>query len=256
MQERDTSLTGKTVLITGGARRVGAAIARELHGAGANLVVHYRKSAREAEALAGEFNAARANSAAVIPGNLLELEKLPLLVDFATRTFGSLDVLVNNASTFYPTKLGEITPAMWDDLTGTNLKVPLFLAQAATPALRKSAGLILNIVDIHALRPLRNYTVYCTAKAGLHMLTRSLAKELGPEIRVNGIAPGPILWPEGAAEKTPEEKAAREKIIQRTILQRMGEPADIARTALFFAAHAPYITGQVLAVDGGRSVAW
>ena len=256
MQERDTSLTGKTVLITGGARRVGAAIARELHGAGANLVVHYRKSAREAEALAGEFNAARANSAAVIPGNLLELEKLPLLVDFATRTFGSLDVLVNNASTFYPTKLGEITPAMWDDLTGTNLKVPLFLAQAATPALRKSAGLILNIVDIHALRPLRNYTVYCTAKAGLHMLTRSLAKELGPEIRVNGIAPGPILWPEGTAEKTPEEKAAREKIIQRTILQRMGEPADIARTALFFAAHAPYITGQVLAVDGGRSVAW
>jgi pteridine reductase len=256
MQERDTSLTGKTVLITGGARRVGAAIARELHGAGANLVVHYRKSAREAEALAAAFNGARANSAAVFQANLLELEKLPLLVDFATQTFGSLDVLINNASTFYPTKLGAITPAMWDDLTGSNLRVPLFLAQAATPALRKSAGLILNIVDIHALRPLRHYTVYCTAKAGLHMLTRSLAKELGPDIRVNGISPGPILWPEGAAEVTPQETAAREKIIERTILKRMGEPADIARTALFFAAHAPFITGQVLAVDGGRSVAW
>ena len=256
MQERDTSLTGKTVLITGGARRVGAAIARELHGAGANLVVHYRKSAAEAAALAADLNAARANSAAVIQANLLELEKLPALVEFAVSRFGALDVLVNNASTFYATRLGEITPAMWDDLTGSNLKVPLFLAQAATPALRKSSGLILNIVDIHALRPLRHYTVYCAAKAGLHMLTRSLAKELGPEIRVNGISPGPVLWPEGETERVPGEKAMREKIIQRTILKRMGEPADIARTALFFAGHAPFITGQVLAVDGGRSVAW
>jgi pteridine reductase len=172
-------------------------------------------------------------------------------VQFAVENFGGLDVLVNNASTFYPTKLGEITPAAWDDLLGTNLKVPLFLSQAAAPVLRTSRGLIINIVDIHALRPLRDYTVYCAAKAGLHMLTRSLAKELGPEIRVNGISPGPVLWPEDEGDS-----ATREKIIQRTILQRMGTPEDIARTALFFAAHAPFITGQILAVDGGRSVAW
>ncbi len=251
MHERDESLTGKTVLITGAARRVGAAIARRLHAAGANLVIHYRRSARDAEALGTELNAARANSVTLVQADLLDVAKLPLLVEAATGTFGALDVLVNNASTFYPTKIGEITPAAWDDLMGTNLKVPLFLAQAAAPALRRSRGLILNIVDIHALRPLRNYTVYCAAKAGLHMVTRSLAKELGPQIRVNGISPGPVLWPEGAGDEK-----AREKIVQRTILQRMGEPADIANTALFFAAHAPFITGQVLAVDGGRSVAW
>jgi pteridine reductase len=251
MHERDTSLTGKTVLITGAARRVGAAIARRLHAAGANLVVHYRKSARDADALVAELNGARAKSAVTVQADLLDFGKLPSLVETATGTFGTLDVLVNNASTFYATKIGEITPSAWDDLLGTNLKVPLFLSQAAVPSLRKSRGLILNIVDIPALRPLRNYTVYCAAKAGLHMVTRSLAKELGPEIRVNGISPGPVLWPEGQGDPK-----AREKIIQRTILQRMGEPADIARTALFFAAHAPFITGQVLAVDGGRSVAW
>ena len=251
MQDRDGSLTGKTVLITGGARRVGAAIVRALHGAGANLVIHYRNSAKDAEALAGELNAARAGSAAIVQADLLDIAKLPALVQFAVRSFGALDVLVNNASTFYATKVGEITPAAWDDLMGTNLKVPTFLSQAAAPALRKSSGLIVNIVDIHALRPLRNYTVYCAAKAGLHMLTRSLAKELGPEVRVNGISPGPVLWPvnEGDSGK-------REKIIQRTILQKMGTPEDIARTALFFAAYAPFVTGQILAVDGGRSVAW
>ena len=251
MKDRDGSLTGKTVLITGGARRVGAAIARMLHGAGANLVVHYRKSAGDAEALAAEFNAVRAQSAATFQADLLDLGKLPALVEFAVRSFGALDVLVNNASTFYPTRIGEITPQAWDDLMGSNLKAPLFLSQAAAPALKKSRGLIINIVDIHALRPLRDYTVYCSAKAGLHMLTRSLAKELGPEIRVNGISPGPVMWPEHGGDE-----ASREKIIQRTILQRMGTPEDIARTALFFAASAPFITGQILAVDGGRSVAW
>jgi pteridine reductase len=251
MNERDGSLAGKTVLITGAARRVGAAIARRLHAAGANLVIHYRNSARDADALAGELAAARPDSVTTIQADLLDVAKLPTLVEAATGTFGRLDVLVNNASTFYPTKIGEITPAAWDDLMGTNLKVPLFLSQAAAPALRQSRGLILNIVDIHSLRPLRNYTVYCAAKAGLHMVTRSLAKELGPEIRVNGISPGPVLWPEGQGE-TKE----REKIVERTILKRMGEPSDIANTALFFAAHAPFITGQVLAVDGGRSVAW
>jgi len=247
----DASLTGKTVLITGGARRVGAAIGRALHGAGANLVIHYRKSANEVAELADALNASRAKSVLTFQADLLDLGKLPALVEFTVRSFGSLDVLVNNASTFYPTKIGEITPQAFDDLLGTNLKVPLFLSQAAAPALKKSSGLILNIVDIHALRPLRNYTVYCTAKAGLHMLTRSLAKELGPEIRVNGISPGPVLWPESGGDE-----AARAKIIQRTILQKMGTPEDIARTALFFASQAPFITGQILAVDGGRSVAW
>ena len=174
-----------------------------------------------------------------------------MLVDFAKRSFGALDVLVNNASTFYPTKVGEITPR-----PGTTCSAPISRCRCSSrrrPRRRCSSprGLILNIVDIHALRPLRNYTVYCAAKAGLHMLTRSLAKELGPEIRVNGISPGPVLWPEGQAMRR-----TREKIIERTILKRMGTPADIARTALFFAAHAPFITGQILAVDGGRSVAW
>ncbi len=199
MPEQNQSLAGKTVLITGGARRVGAAIARELHAAGANLAIHYRKSAGDAEALAQELNGTRPGSAATVQAELLEIARLPALVEFAVRSFGGLDVLVNNASTFYATKVGEITPAAFDDLIGTNLQAPMFLSQAAAPALRKSSGLILNIVDIHALRPLRNYTVYCTAKAGLHMLTRSLAKELGPEIRVNGISPGPVLWPEGQA---------------------------------------------------------
>ena len=252
MRDDGRSLAGKTVLITGGAKRVGAEIARELHAAGANLVIHYRKSSKEAEALAEELNRARGKSAAIVPGELLEVEKLPVLVELAVRSFGALDVLINNASTFYPTKIGEITPQAWDDLLGTNLKVPTFLSQAAAPALRKTRGLIINIVDIHALRPLRDHTVYCTAKAGLHMLTRSLAKELGPEVRVNGIAPGPILWPSGQQE----DKAKQAKIIERTILKRMGSPSDIAQTVLFLAAHAPYITGQIIAVDGGRSVAW
>ena len=251
MKEREGSLTGKTVLITGGARRVGAAIVRALHGAGANIVIHYRKSANEAAELSDGLNAARPKSVVMYQADLLDIGQLPTLVEFAVRTFGSLDVLVNNASTFYATKIGEITPAAWDDLMGTNLKVPLFLSQAAAPALRKSGGLIVNIVDIHALRPLRDYTVYCAAKAGLHMLTRSLAKELGPEVRVNGIAPGPVLWPEHGSD--PQGRA---KIIQRTILQKMGTPEDIARTVLFFATQAPFITGQILAVDGGRSVAW
>jgi pteridine reductase len=251
MQDGAGSLTGKTVLITGAARRVGAAIARELHGAGANLVIHYRTSGTDAKALAAELETARPKSTAIFQADLLDLERLPELSGFAVGRFGSLDVLVNNASTFYATPVGQITPKAWDDLMGSNLKAPLFLSQAAAPALRKSSGLILNIVDIHGMRPLRNYTVYCAAKAGLHMLTRSLAKELGPEIRVNGISPGPVLWPEQGSDAK-----MREKIIQRTILQRMGTPGDIARTALFFAASAPFITGQVLAVDGGRSVAW
>jgi len=251
VKDSDGSLTGKTVLITGGARRVGATIARTLHGAGANVVVHYRNSAPDAEKLKAELNGARASSAATFQCDLLDMDKLSELSGYAVGRFGSLDILVNNASSFYPTPMGKITEAHFDDLIGTNLKAPLFLSQTTAPALRKSRGQIINIVDIHAMRPLRDYTTYCVAKAGLHMLTRSLAKELGPEIRVNGISPGPVMWPEHGGDE-----AARQKIIQRTILQKMGTPEDIARTALFLAASAPFITGQILAVDGGRSVAW
>jgi len=247
----ETGLSGKTVLITGGARRVGACIARTLHAAGANVLIHYRGSAPDAKALAKELNAGRAHSAALAQADLLHLEHHAALVEAAVNAFGQLDVLVNNASSFYATPIGQITEAHWNDLLGTNLKAPLFLAQAAAPALTKTRGLILNLADIHGLRPLRHYTTYCVAKAGLIMLTRSLARELGPAIRVNAIAPGPVMWPEDGADP-----ALKKKIIERTALKRSGSPEDVARTALFFCADAPYITGQVLAVDGGRSVGW
>jgi pteridine reductase len=244
-------LSGKTALITGGARRVGACIARTLHGAGANVVIHYRGSATDAKALAKDLNAARANSAALAQADLLDLTRHAALVETAVNTFGQLDVLVNNASSFYPTPVGKITEAHWNDLLGSNLKAPLFLSQAAAPALTRTHGLILNLADIHGLRPLRRYTTYCIAKAGLIMLTKSLARELGPNVRVNAIAPGPVMWPEDGADT-----ALQKKIIERTALKRSGSPEDVARTALFFCAEAPYVTGQILAVDGGRSVGW
>lgn len=249
--ESPLPLRGRTALITGGARRVGAVLARALHGAGANLVLHYRSSAGEALELARELGAARADSVATVQADLLDVARLPELVRTATQTFGGLDIVVNNASTFYPTPMGEITPAHWDDLLGTNLKAPLFLAQAAAPALRLARGLIVNLVDIHGLRPLRRYPVYSAAKAGLIMLTKSLARELAPHVRVNAVAPGPVLWPEGGVDR-----ALEEKIVSRTLLQRPGSPEDIARAVLFFAGDAPYVTGQVLAVDGGRSIGW
>ncbi len=248
----DQPLAGKVALITGGARRVGAEIARVLHGAGADIVVHYQNSALEAEALVRSLEQKRAGSAASVRANLLETARLGELVSFVQQRFSRLDVLVNNASTFYPTPVGEITEKHWDDLLGSNLKAPLFLSQAAAPALRLSTGLILNIVDIHGMRPLRRYPVYGVAKAGLIMLTRSLARELGPQVRVNAIAPGPVMWPhDGVADA-----ALQQKIVGRTLLKRTGSALDIARTALFFAADAPYITGQIMPVDGGRSVAW
>lgn len=247
-----TPLTGKTALITGGARRVGAAIARALHGAGANIVIHCHRSMCDAQALATDLNALRAASASAVSLDLLATARLPELIEHVEQRFGGLDILVNNASTFYPTPIGEITEAHWDDLLGSNLKAPLFLSQAAAPALKRSQGLILNIVDIHGLRPLRRYPVYVAAKAGLIMLTRSLARELGPEVRVNAIAPGPVMWPaDGVADP-----ALQAKIIDRTLLKRAGSAEDVARTALFFAADAPYITGQIMPVDGGRSVSW
>jgi pteridine reductase len=244
-------LAGKTVLITGAARRVGATIARTLHAAGANVVLHYRSSSSAAETLARELSKLRAGSVKTVQANLLDLTALAPLIDAAVGAFGRLDVLVNNASTFYPTPIGEITAGQWDDLIGTNVRAPLFLSQAAAPALRKTAGLILNLVDIHGTRPLKRYAVYCTAKAALAMLTHSLARELAPHIRVNGIAPGPVMWPESEPDA-----AVKEKIIAQTLLKRQGTPEDVARTALFFATEAPFITGQILAVDGGRSVGW
>jgi pteridine reductase len=242
-------LKGHCVLITGGARRLGAAIARRLHAGGADVAVHYRSSSRDAERLVAELNALRADSAAAFSCELLDIEALPRLVSGTIARFGRLDVLVNNASSFAPTPVGSITAAQFDDLIGTNLRAPLFLSQAAAPALRKTHGLILNIADIHGMRPLKRHPVYSAAKAGLIMLTRSLARELGPEVRVNAIAPGPVLWPEGGLDAE-----LQREIVARTALKRTGSPEDIARTAYFFAVEAPYVTGQVLPVDGGRSI--
>jgi pteridine reductase len=244
-------LAGQAALITGAARRVGAAITRALHAAGANVVLHYRSSTEEAAALARELDAIRPGSAALAQCDLLDGAALAQLAHTAATAFGGLDILVNNASSFYPTPLGQIGEPQWDDLIGTNLKAPLFLAQAAAAALRARGGLIVNIADIHGLRPLRHHPVYCVAKAGLIMLTKSLARELGPRVRVNAIAPGPVMWPEGGVDA-----ALREEIIARTVLKRTGSPEDVARAALFFATQAPFVTGQILAVDGGRSIGW
>jgi pteridine reductase len=222
-----------------------------LHGQGANLIIHYRSSEQEAQSLQAELNQLRAGSAALARANLLDIAQLPYLIDETVAHFGKLDALVNNASSFFPTPLGEITENMWNDLMGSNLKAPLFLSQAAAPHLRKQHGCIVNIVDIHSEWPLKRYVVYNAAKGGLASLTRSLAQELAPEVRVNGISPGPILWPEAGEWM---DEASREYIISRTLLKRTGEPDDIARTVAFLIGDAPYITGQIIAVDGGRSV--
>lgn len=238
----------KVVLVTGGARRVGATIVRKLHAAGATVAIHYHHSVEAAHALAAELNDVRGMSATTLGGDLLDTKVLESLVEATVARFGHLDILVNNASTFYATPVGTITPAQWDDLMGTNLRAPLFLSQAAAPHLKERNGLIINIADIHGIRPLRYHTVYSPAKAGLVMLTQSLARELAPQVRVNAIAPGPVEFPESGL--TEEMKQA---IIDKTLLKRRGSPDDIARAALFFASEAPYITGQILAVDGGRS---
>lgn len=248
----DENLKGKSVLVTGGARRVGAAICRRLHAAGANLIVHYRHSADAASALQSELNGQRAGSVALVQCDLLDSPQLSRMVEFAARHFAGLDVLVNNASSFFPTPVGEINEAAWNDLVGANLKAPLFLSQAAAPHLKARGGCIVNIVDIHAERPLKNHVVYSIAKAGLAALTRSLAIELGPEIRVNGVAPGTIVWPEDPLWADPQSRLA---IVNQTPLKRVGDPDDIARAVQFLAVAAPYVTGQIIAVDGGRSVA-
>ncbi|HOL64656.1 MAG TPA: pteridine reductase [Accumulibacter sp.] len=239
----------KTVLITGAARRLGQAIARELHAGGANVMLHYRQAAAEAAALANELNAVRARSAACLPADLLQSETLRTLVDKTVDHFGRLDALVNNASSFYPTPFDDIDTAAWDDLIGSNLKAPLFLTQAAAAHLIASHGCVVNITDIHAERPLAGYPLYCTAKAGLLGLTRALAIELAPHVRVNAVAPGPILWPESDMF----DSTMQREIIDHTLLQRAGDPRDVAGAVRYLIEQAAYVTGQVINVDGGRT---
>ncbi|OGS91232.1 MAG: pteridine reductase [Gallionellales bacterium GWA2_60_18] len=244
-------MQGKVVLVTGGAKRVGAAICRCLHASGANVAVHYRSSAPEATALQHELNTLRPGSAATFRADLLDPKSPPRLVHHVMERFGRLDALVNNASSFYATPLAEIDEHQWHDLLGTNLKAPLFLAQAAADELRRCHGSIVNIADIHAERPMRSHLLYSVAKAGVVALTRSLAQEMAPQVRVNAIAPGVIAWPEGEKWEDPE---LQRKIVAHTLLKHEGEPDDVARTVKFLLCDAPYITGQVIAVDGGRSI--
>ena len=245
----DGSLEGKVALVTGAARRIGAAIARRLHGAGANLVLHYRGADDDAARLEKELNAARAGSAMKLKGDLLAPVAPKALVDAALQRFARLDILVNNASAFFPTAVGEIEASHWEELIGANLRAPLFLAQAAAPQLAVAGGAIVNIADIHAERPLKGYVVYSIAKAGLAALTRSLALELAPAVRVNAVAPGAIAWPEDGQF----DPAERSRIVATTPLARTGTPEEIAQ-AVHFLCTAPFVTGQVLAVDGGRSI--
>jgi pteridine reductase len=243
------SLSGKVALVTGGARRVGAAIARRLHAAGARVLLHYRDSETEAAKLEAELNALRPKSAAKVKAELLAPIAPRALVSAARESFGRLDLLVNNASSFFPVELGAIESSHWEELIGSNLRAPLFICQEAASELIKEQGSIVNIVDIHADRPLRGYPLYSIAKAGLAALTRSLAVELAPAVRVNGVAPGAIAWPEDGQF----EAAERTRIVATTPLARIGSPQDVAQ-AVHFLACAPYVTGQIIAVDGGRSL--
>jgi len=250
-EDNVAALEGKTALVTGGARRIGARIVQRLHAAGARVVIHCRNSRSEADALAGELNARRPDSARVVVGDLAAPALCEQVGQSAVEIWGRLDLLVNNASSFYPTPVGSITAEQFDDLLASNLRAPTFLAQATAPALRASGGGIINIADIHGQRPLANHPVYCAAKAGLIMLTRVLARDLAPEVRVNAIAPGSILWPEGPGGDDPANQQA---VLNATPLGRQGDPDDIAGALLYLARDAPFVTGQVLAVDGGRGL--
>ena len=234
-------------LITGAAKRIGSHTTRTLHAAGYNIVIHYRSSRDEADTLADFLNDKRADSACVAQADLNDSNSYQKLVDEAHAQWSRLDVLVNNASSFYPTPVGDMNMDNWNDLVNSNMRAPLFLSQAAMPYLKQNAGCIINMVDVHAQRPMKDHPIYCAAKAGLVMITMSLAKELGPEIRVNAVAPGAILWPENDMHDD-----TKSLILDRTALKRPGEPDDIANTILFLVRDAPYITGQVIAVDGGR----
>ena len=238
----------KTVLITGAAKRIGATLARYLHAEGMNVIVHYHRSAKEAHELVRELNSKRHDSAITIQGDLQHKEYYQAIIETALVFKDGLDVLINNASAFYPTPVAEITDEDWHNLIDTNLKAPLFLSKLAANALRKSNGCIINIADIHSIRPLSGHTVYSISKSGLVTLTQSLAKELAPRIRVNAISPGAIAWPENIEENN------KQQIMNQIPMQRTGELEDIAKTALFLIRDADYITGQVINVDGGRSL--
>lgn len=244
-------LEAKVALITGAARRIGAEIARYLHNEGMNIVLHYHQSDEEAAKLAQVLNQQRGNSAIAIHANLLEPESEKMLVEKCSKVWHRLDVLINNASRFYRTSIRKVTDYAWDDLMNSNLKAPFFLSQAAAPFLAEQRGSIINITDVHADYPLHDYSVYCASKGALNSLTKVLAKEFAPEVRVNAVAPGAVLWPEGENTLSEEQK---QKIIGRTLLRRSGEPSDIAKAVVFLVRDADYMTGQVLSIDGGRSL--
>ena len=237
-------------LITGAAKRVGAQIARSLHGAGYDLALHYRHSRGEMDALCAELNMARNGSARAIQAELADVEVMPRIVDDCIARFGRLDALVNNASAFYATPVGSVTPTQWEELFASNARAPFFLAQAAAPHLQAAHGAIVNMADIYAERPLPGHAVYCMAKAALVMMTLALAKELGPEVRVNAIAPGAVLWPESG-----KAYADQKELVARTPLKRAGSPEDVAAAVLFLLRDAKFSTGQILKVDGGRALA-
>jgi pteridine reductase len=247
--EDATPLEGRVALITGAAHRIGAQIARTLHAGGTDLALHYRSSEDAALALKTELEKNRPNSVLLLQADLHNCGTFPDLIASIRRFRGRLDILVNNASSFYPTPFDRADQSQWEDLIGSNLKGPFFLAREAAPLLREVHGCMVNLVDIHAQRPLKDHSIYSIAKAGNAMMVRALARELGPEIRVNGIAPGAILWPEQGLSED-----AKGEILARTALQRAGTPEDIARTLLFLVRDAPYITGQIIAVDGGRTL--
>jgi pteridine reductase len=246
------SLKGCWSLITGGSKRIGEDIARGLHQEGSNVIIHYMSSKKNADDLVGSLNSIRSESAICIQANLKNNKDIELLIEETISKTGRLDVLINNASSFYPTPLETINEEQWEDLISTNLKAPLFLSKAALPYLNENEGVIINIVDIHSNRPLKNHPIYGPAKAGLAMLTKSLAKDLAPKIRVNGVSPGAILWP----QKDDLSEKIKDKIIKQTALRKAGKPSDITSAVIFLVKDSPYITGQIIAVDGGRSIGW
>lgn len=236
-------------LITGAARRVGAVIARTLHAAGFDLALHYRHSAEEARALALDLDSRRRGSTLLVPAELADLVALPVIIEHVLKHYGRLDALVNNASAFFPTPVDSATPQQWNQLFASNAQAPFFLSQAAIPALRDARGSIVNLIDIYAERPLADHPLYCMAKAALAAMTRSLALDLGPEVRVNGVAPGAVLWP-GDGKPYDDQQA----MLARTPLQRAGSPEDVANTVLWLLRDAPFVTGQIIRVDGGRTL--
>ena len=246
------SLSENVALITGGSGRIGAQTARRLHQAGWRIAIHFRNSKDKALALQKDLEDQRPNSVALFQADLIETASIPTLINEVEQRFGRLDALINNASSFYPTPLNEISEEQWDDLIGSNIKAPLFLAKAAAPLLKTTQGCIVNLVDVHGFRPMKNHTIYSMAKAANAMMVKSLARELAPAIRVNGVAPGAIAWPENDNQQSMTDKT-KQDILSRIPMAKKGEFDDIAKTIQFLIEDAPYITGQIIAVDGGRT---